>query len=107
MTSTVEPFSFLAGHEVLGASLDGWTLDEAPHGCDERVFRAHVRFIRPFRGAPLVHLGLAGFDAGTEDAARLTVTADNIGSRGFDLVLKTWLHSRLWRVDVNWLAVGS
>lgn len=103
----MEPMNFLAGTEALGSLSKGWTLDKAPHGAPERSFRTRVSFNRPFQGTPLVHLGIAGLDAGNQDATRLTAVADNVTHDGFEIVLKTWLHSKLWRVDVNWLAIGA
>lgn len=106
MSTNLTPLQFLAGTEEMGSASDGWTLDHAPHGAAERTFRRRVSFERRFGDVPLVHLGLTGLDASGEDAMRLTVRAGNISREGFDLVLTTWLHSRLWRVDVSWLALG-
>lgn len=105
--TAMEPLNFLAGTESLGNLREGWTLDEAPHGSPERAFRTRVNFNRSFQGAPLVHLGIAGLDASNQDSTRLTASADNVTPEGFEIVLTTWLHSKLWRVDVNWLAIGS
>jgi hypothetical protein len=104
---TMQPLNFLAGTEALHSLRDGWTLDDAPHGAPERSFRTRIRFERPFHMTPLVHLGIAGLDAGNEDATRLTASTANVTQDGFEIVLTTWLHSKLWRVDVNWLAIGS
>lgn len=107
MNTTITPLNFLAGSETLGTSNEDWTLDEAPHGAPERSFRHHVAFSRRFAGTPLVHLGIAGFDASNQDSTRVVTRAENATEQGFDIVVTTWLHSRLWRVDVNWLALGS
>jgi len=104
MSNAVEPLSFLAGSEVLGQAMDGWMLDQ--EGGGDRLFRASVRFEKPFRQMPLVQVGLAGFDISNRDAARLAVATSNVTNEGFDIVLSTWLHTRLWRADVNWIAVG-
>jgi H-type lectin domain len=106
MNNAMTPMNFLAGTEMLGSLSEGWMLDEAPHGSPERVFRARITFERPFGGMPLVHLGIAGLDASNQDSARITTRADNVSPEGFDIVLTTWLHARLWRVDVSWLAIG-
>jgi hypothetical protein len=107
MNMGLRPFSFLAGHEVLNTALADWTLDESLPDGGPRSFRFAVRFREPFGAAPLVHVGIAGFDIGNTDAARVTVTAERVTKTGFDIVVSTWLHSRLWRVDLNWLALGS
>lgn len=103
----MQPFTFLAGTEVLGSLHPEWGLDQAPEGGSERAFRARVPFSRPFQSPPLVQLGITGFDIGHQDAARLVVAAEQVTAEGFDLVLSTWLSTRLWRVNVSWLAIGA
>jgi hypothetical protein len=78
MSSTMSPLNFLAATETPGSRNEGWSLDQAPHGSPERTFGSRITFDRPFGSTPLVHLGLA-----------------------------TWLHTRVWRVAVNWLAIGT
>lgn len=107
MHDAVEPLNFLAGTEALSSIRGDWKLDEWPAQEPSRSFRTRVAFSRPFLRIPLVHLGIVGFDVSNHDAARLTAVAENVTSEGFDIVLSTWLHSRLWRVDVSWLAVGA
>ena len=107
MTMAIEPMNFLAGIEALGSHIEGWKLDaEPPHDAD-RFHRTWVPFVRPFRGLPLVHLGISGFDIDDRDAARVTVSAADVSSEGFTIVLRTWFNTRIWRVDVNWLALGA
>ena len=98
-------FNFLAGTETLGSHQQAWDFDDLGDG-GARSFRQYVAFQRAFRHAPLVHLGIAGFDIANQDAARLTATVANVTPDGFEVVLSTWLHTRMWRVDVNWLALG-
>lgn len=107
MNLVVQPFTFLAGTQTLGSLDPQWRLDQAPDGGSERAFRTHVRFTQAFRQAPLVHAGIAGFDIAPDEAARLTVTTDQVTPEGFDIVVSTWRATRLWRVDVNWLAIGA
>lgn len=106
MTTAITPLNFLAGTEALDSRREGWTLDRAPHGAPERSYRSRVTFERPFGATPLVHMGMAGLDISNQDSARLTAKVENVSPEGFDLVLGTWLHTRVWRVDVNWLAIG-
>jgi hypothetical protein len=107
MSTAMTPLNFLAGTEALDSLKEGWTLDQAPHGSPARTFRSRVNFERPFGVAPLVHLGIAGFDICNQDSSRIASRAENVSQEGFDIVLTTWLHTRLWRVDVNWLAIGT
>lgn len=107
MTMAAELVNFLAGTETLGFNLEGWKLHwEPPHEAD-RSYRARVDFARPFRAAPLVHAAISGFDASNQDAVRINIAAANITTTGFDIVVSTWMDTRLWRVDVNWLAIGQ
>lgn len=107
MSNAVVPLNFLAGRESLGTHNEGWTFDQPSPDGAERVFRSRVEFSRAFASAPLVHVGLCGFDIGNKDAARLRTGIENVSATGFDLVVGTWLHTRLWSVEVSWLALGA
>jgi hypothetical protein len=108
MSYVLQPFSFLAGTEVLGTATEGWNLDQLPvHGGPDRSARVLVTFAQPFNGVPLVHLGITGLDVCNKDAARVTVATANVTAQGFEIVVTTWLDSRLWRTQVSWLAIGS
>jgi hypothetical protein len=71
-----------------------------------RRFVSRIVFERPFAGAPVVHLGLTGFDISNHDAARLEVSVANITSEGFDVVAETWLGTQIWSFSVSWFALG-
>jgi H-type lectin domain len=108
--SSIAPLSLLAAVVPLNASMEGWTLLEplcAPSEEARRSFRFEVSFERSFSSAPVVHVGLVGLDASKEDNLRLALRVEGITSEGFTLVVETWLHTRLWAVDVSWLAIGS
>lgn len=107
MSIAVEPLVFLAGVNTFGTSDEGWSLSTPPEDEQPRVFRSPVFFNQSFRTGPVVHLGVAGFDVSNHDAARLKVRAENISIEGFEVVLETWLNSKIWSVDVSWLAVGG
>jgi len=102
--STLAPLAILSSVIPLGPALDGWTLLE---GSGTRLFRYSVAFEHSFSAPPVVHLGVVGVDAGKEDNLRLRVRAEDVTSAGFTIVTETWLHTRLWAVDVSWLAVGQ
>ncbi len=107
MDNGIEPLSFLSGVEYLGNAQEGWTLDHESGFTADRFFRAQVLFERPFKNVPVVHLGVTGFDISSHDAARLTTSVANISPQGFEIVLSTWLNTRIWRVNFSWLAIGS
>jgi hypothetical protein len=79
----MEPFSFLAGKEVMRAGREGWNLDQLPIDSEDRAMRVRVGFSRSFRAMPLVHLGVTGIDISERDCAWLTVTTDNVTTEGF------------------------
>jgi len=106
MSSAIEPFSLLSGIEKLGSTREGWTLDQTQGITADRHFRTKVKFDRPFRVPPVVHIGIVGFDISEQDAARLEASVEKITTGGFELVLSTWLNTQLWRVNVSWLAIG-
>ena len=107
MNSTLEPLVFIAGVNKFGAEDDGWELVEGGQEGKDRVYRAKVTFEQELRTIPVVHLGVVGFDISNQDAARIRVRAENISTGGFDVVAETWLNSRIWSVDVSWLAIGT
>jgi len=102
----VAPLVMLSAVVALNSSLEGWTLLE-PESDEPRSFRYSVLFEVPFSAPPVVQLGVVGVDASKEDNLRLKVRAEAITSGGFTLLVETWLHTRLWAVDVSWLAIGS
>jgi|HubBroStandDraft_6_1064221.scaffolds.fasta_scaffold1685805_2 hypothetical protein len=104
--SYVAPLNLLSAVVVLDASLEGWPfLDTATEG--KRVFRSHVSFSRAFSAPPVVHVGIVGLDVSKDDNVRVRVRAIDITSTGFLLEAETWLATKIWSVDVSWLAIGS
>ena len=96
----------LSSVAILDSNLEGWTLlDAGPDSSRAFVFK--VNFERPFATSPLVHVAIAGFDIENHDAARLRVRAVDIHAGGFGIQVETWLSTRVWSVDVSWLAIGG
>lgn len=87
----------------------GWTLAETADCTTEtpRRFVSTISFESPFSVTPLVHVAIAGFDVDHRDSARLSLCAESISMTGFDIVVQTWQHSRVYKVEVSWLALGS
>ncbi|HXN32613.1 MAG TPA: H-type lectin domain-containing protein [Polyangiaceae bacterium] len=102
----VAPLSLLSATVVLDSSLEGWSLlDPSTDGA--RAFRYHVSFSRPFSAPPVVQVGIVGLDVSREDNVRVRVRALDITATGFTLEAVTWLNTKIWAVDVSWLAIGS
>ena len=85
---------------------EGFALHVANDG-GERTFRAHIAFEVGFVAAPLVHVGLAGFDIDHGASSRLTLRAESITPSGFNVVLTTWLDTKVYAAAVSWLAIGQ
>jgi hypothetical protein len=101
----VLPLKIAASVTRLSSSEPDWTLlDPAVDGA--RRYVARVRFEQPFVQTPVVHTGLAGFDIENGDAARIKLRANAVGPDGFDVEVETWFGTRVWSVDVSWLAIG-
>ena len=104
--SDLIPFKLLSSIAALDHSLEGWTLLE-PAEEGARCFRQHVSFESAFARAPLVQVAIVGLDASNQDNLRLKVRAADITAQGFTLEVETWFNTRLWSVDVSWLAIGE
>jgi hypothetical protein len=107
MTSAVLPLSFAAGAVRFDDSQPGWALlDRASEGKGERSFTGRVKFAQAFQAPPVVQIGITGFDIDNGDNARLNVGIVDVDGEGFGVELRTWWNSRLWSVDLNWIAIG-
>ena len=100
------PLNLLSAVVVLDTSLEGWTLLDQGTQSD-RVFQHHIVFERAFSAPPLVHTGIVGIDVSKDDNVRVRVRAVDITSNGFILEAATWLNTKIWSVEVSWLAIGS
>jgi hypothetical protein len=106
------PLNIVAGHVSFDDTQPGWTLLDRTHEEREgeegtvRTFAGRVTFDRAFVAPPVVQIGITGFDIDNGDNARLNVRIITIDKKGFDVELATWWNSRLWSVDLNWIAIG-
>lgn len=109
MNQSMQPWKSLAATVRVGNLTEGWTLDEpGEYGPDEmRVFRLPIPFVAPFAGWPVVHLSLTGFDIDQRDSSRLTVRAVEITPAGFVAEIATWRETRVYSVELSWLALGA
>lgn len=101
----VLPLQMAAATTLLDARTPGWELlrpgvDRARH-CKTRI-----AFERTFSSIPLVHAGLAGFDIENGDAARIQLQVSDVDTSGFTIEIKSWFNTRIWSVQVSWLAIG-
>jgi hypothetical protein len=107
MTGAVLPLRFVAGAARFDDSQPGWTLlEQTDAGDGVRTFTGRVTFEREFASPPVVQIGITGFDMDNGANARLNVGIMRVDGRGFEVELRTWWNSRLWSVDLNWIAIG-
>ena len=104
-----KPLSTLSAVLRLDQSSDDWNLSQLTDAEEDgrREYLAHVNFVSPFNNVPLVHLGLTGFDIDKQESARISVEPTNITSYGFIVKVETWSNTRVYSVDINWLAIGA
>ena len=107
MTTPILPLSFAAGATRFDDSQTGWTLlGPGLESGGFRTFTGQVQFERAFHQPPVVQVGITGFDIDHRDNARLHVGIVGIDEQGFGLQLRTWWNTRLWSVELNWIAIG-
>jgi len=105
----MQPWKSLSASLQIGVLTEGWNLAEPPaEAADtERVFRYTVFFAAPFDSAPVVHVGLTGFDLDQRDSGRLNLRVATITPEGFDVEIGTWRETRVYAVEFSWLALGA
>jgi hypothetical protein len=104
--SYVAPLNLLSSVVVLDGSIENFPLLDPSLG-DKRDFRLPILFDRNFSHPPVVQVSLVGIDASKDDNLRLRLRAEDITAQGFTLLAETWLNTKLWSVEVSWLAIGS
>ena len=107
MMDSMLPLSIAAGAVKFDESQPGWALLEPmAEASNIRSCTGRVDFERSFVAAPVVQIGVTGFDIHNGDNARLQVGLLSVDHKGFTVELRTWWNSRLWSVNLNWIAIG-
>lgn len=109
MSEPLTPWKILAATAVVGVLTEGWNLADVPEDAEQqtRQFVVEVGFASPFQSAPVVHLGMTGFDADQCASGRISLKAADISTEGFKVVITTWRDSRVYAVEFDWLAIGA
>lgn len=108
MNSAPIPWNLLSATHGAGVLTPCWNLaDPVVLPEESRFFVVDVVFASPFASAPVVHLGLTGFDVDQHESARLTVKVGQITESGFQAVISTWSTTRVYAVEFSWLAIGA
>jgi hypothetical protein len=103
------PFKMRSSTLCLDQFIEGWTLSrfEGEPEPAPKTYERWISFDSPFANVPLIQVAVAGFDIDNRDTVRLKVRAERITANGFMLVIETWRHTRVYGVDVSWLAIGT
>ncbi len=104
MSNDLIPIATSSGITCVGHETEDWNLAT---GEGLREFLWPITFEFPFGAPPVVQLSLSGFDLDQRDSSRISIAPANIGPQGFDLVIRTWENSRVYRVEASWIAIGS
>jgi hypothetical protein len=104
--STSSPLCIISDTFIGNVQEPDWCLLDPEEASQSRIFERYVRFGKRFVKKPLVYLSLVGFDIDNSDNARLSLKATNVSVEGFSIQMITWLHTRMWSVEVNWIAFG-
>ncbi len=83
--------------------------DDGPmwSGTGPRRAARSVRFSEPFRHPPAVHVSLAMWDIHASTNPRMDLTAEEVTTEGFTILLQTWGDTQIARARANWLAIGE
>ena len=103
---SVKPLTILSSQVGVGVLSEDWNLAEASPE-DSRSYEVEVEFLSPFACAPVVHLGLTGFDSAQEDSPRISLKTKKLTEAGFIVEITTWASTRVYSVEFSWLAIGS
>lgn len=76
-------------------------------GRGQRERRRHVRFSEKYTAAPVVHLSPSLWDMDSKTIIRGEVVAESVTPSGFDIVFRTWGDTRIARIGISWMAIGS
>jgi hypothetical protein len=76
-------------------------------GNGERTAIESISFKNELRTTPIVNVSLSGLNTDSDFNSRIEVKAENITTKGFDIVMRTWGPSNVHFVKVNWTALLS
>ncbi len=103
------PLKMCSATVTLDQNLADWQLAQIETNAspEPRSFEYYIGFENPFSTVPLVQAGIAGFDIDNQDTSRLSLHITEVSSDGFKIVIQTWMHTRVYMVEVSWIALGS
>jgi hypothetical protein len=87
-----------------GIDKDMQNIFRTQHG--ERISKQSIKFHDKFMEVPQIVVGLSCLDVGKGHNTRTAVSATDITTEGFTMVIKTWSDTILFQADVTWVAMG-
>ena len=72
----------------------------------ERVHIVKIKYKEQFKKVLDVIPSIQRLDTDGHFSSRFEIKADNITTSGFDLVIGTWLKTKIWDINVKWTAIG-
>jgi hypothetical protein len=85
----------------------GWTLNKSPHAKPASFTSPIIKFSRPFRAPPVVHVSLDGFDFDKTANSHIGIEEAEVTTHGFNVVVSTWDNSIVGNAVVRWVAIGA
>ena len=76
-------------------------------GTGPREHSYTISFKQKFLKVPKVHVGLTGFDTANAFNQRLTVNVVSVSESDFNITFKTWYDTKVYLMNVNWIAVSN
>ena len=76
-------------------------------GSGPRENRRKVAFSQPYLDPPVVQVSMSMWDMDQKTNQRADISAEAIGTKGFELVFRTWGDTRVARVRADWTALGA
>lgn len=72
-----------------------------------RERKVTVQFSEEYHKAPSVQVALSMWDINQVSNQRADISAENVTSKSFDLVFRTWGDTKVARVRASWMAIGQ
>lgn len=76
-------------------------------GQGDRESRVLVQFPYAFAETPMVHVSIGMWDMDHKHNIRADLSVTNVTTQNFEVVFRTWADTRIARIRVDWLAIGS
>lgn len=84
-----------------------WELSKEPEQINiSRTYRKKIEFDREFKEIPEVIVSICSIDSSNVSNLRVIVIPEEITTKGFTIVFKTWYDAIINQVGVTWISYG-